>query len=191
MARDEREEVQIETRAAWRAWLEANHTQTESIWLISFKKSAGDRYLPYDHVVEEALCFGWIDGQTRSVDDERSAQLLSPRRAGSMWSASNKRRLVELEAAGLMRPAGRAVVERAKADGSWTLLDDVEALVVPDDLRAALDATAGANEGWAALPDGAKKQHLWWIKSAKRAPTRAKRIAATAAAMGRGERAVE
>ncbi len=190
MARDAREEVQVETRAAWRAWLEAHHTQTESIWLISFKKSAGDRYLPYDHIVEEALCFGWVDGQARGIDDQRSALLLSPRRTGSMWSALNKRRLVELEAAGLMRPAGRAVVERAKADGSWTLLDDVEALVVPDDLRAALDDTAGAGEGWEALPSGAKKQHLWWIKSAKRAPTRAKRIAATAAAMGRGERAV-
>ena len=108
--------------------------------------------LTYDDAVSEALAFGWIDTKGGSVDDERTRLLLTPRRRGSGWSRPNKQRIERLEADGLMTPAGAAVIAAAKADGSWSLLDDVEDLVVPDDLAAAFDRHAGSREQWDALP---------------------------------------
>ncbi len=135
------------------------------------------------------MCFGWIDSTVRRLDADRFKQLLTPRKPGSVWSKPNKARIARLQQAGLMQPAGQAAIERAKANGSWQILDDVEALVMPDDLSSALDA-ASAAESFAALTPGTRKLALYWIASAKRPETRANRIAQTvsAALEGRGPR---
>lgn len=183
------EMVEVASRAEWRAWLAANHEQDEAIWLVTWKKHCGERYLDYDAVVEEALCFGWIDSSVRTLDADRRQQLLSPRRAGSIWSALNKARVEALIADGRMTAAGLAAIAAAKADGSWSIYDDCEARVVPDDLAAALDAAPGAAAAWAGFAASAQKGILWWIKSAKTAATRAKRVAETARLAALGLRA--
>ena len=186
---DAYERVEVTSREAWRAWLAANHAGSPGIWLVTYKKAEGDRYVSYDATVEEALCFGWIDSKSRGLDERRSMLLMTPRKRGSGWSRPNKERLERLFAAGQMEPAGIAMVEAAKADGSWTALDDIENLVEPDDLRAALDATPAAREHWDAFPRSTKRATLEWISLAKRPQTRAKRIEETATLAARGERA--
>ena len=183
------EHVEVTARAQWRAWLAEHHRQSDSIWLVTYKKHCGDRYLDYDSTVEEALCFGWIDSHVRRVDDDRKKLLFSPRRRGSIWSALNKRRVARLEADGLMTPPGRAVIAAAQADGSWTLYDDCEALIEPPDLQTALDGSIDARVAWNGFSPSSKKGILWWIKSAKRAPTRNRRIAETARLAALGLRA--
>jgi uncharacterized protein YdeI (YjbR/CyaY-like superfamily) len=173
------ERVQIESRAELRAWLEANHTRTEGIWLVKFKKHVADKYVTWDQVVEEALCYGWIDSRTRKLDDDRTMFLLSPRRAGSPWSRRNKEHVERLLAAGLMRPPGLAAIEQAKKDGSWAVYDEIEDRVIPEDLAAALAENETAAQHFAAFGDSAKKRILWWIKTAKRSETRQKRILET------------
>ncbi len=176
---DSYEEVQVESRDELRVWLEENHTRTEGVWLITYKKCVPEKYVEYDAIVEEAICFGWIDSQARGLDDERSMLLFTPRKKGSMWSAVNKRRIERLDAVGAIHEAGWAKIDAAKEDGSWTLLDDVEALIHPADLLEALDENPVAKANYEAFPDSAKKGILWWVKSAKRDTTRAKRIAET------------
>ena len=173
------EHVQIESRAELRAWLEAHHTQTEGIWLVKFKKHVPDKYVSWEAIVQEALCFGWIDSRTRKLDDDRTLFLLSPRRPGSPWSRKNKQHVEKMLAAGLMRPPGLALVEQAKQDGSWTIYDEIEDRVIPDDLAAALAENQEAARHFDAFGDSSKKGILWWIKTAKRPETRRKRIAET------------
>jgi uncharacterized protein YdeI (YjbR/CyaY-like superfamily) len=180
--------VQPKTRAAWRAWLQKHHARPEGVWLVSWKRTAGRPRLEYEDAVQEALCFGWIDGQARSLDAERSMIWMAPRRKGAGWAATNKARIERLVAAGLMTPAGLARIEAAKADGSWTLLDSAEALEVPDDLAAALRAIPPAAANFEAFPRSDRKVFLAWIASAKRPATRAARIAETAARAARNQR---
>jgi uncharacterized protein YdeI (YjbR/CyaY-like superfamily) len=111
-------QVEVESRAELRRWLEEHHATSTGIRLVTYKK-ADPRYLPYEHVVEEALCFGWIDSKARRVDELRTSLVLTPRKTRSNWSPPNRERVERLLAAGLMEPAGRAAVERAKADGTW------------------------------------------------------------------------
>ena len=113
------ERVELDDRADWRAWLEANHERPAGVWLVTWKKSAGRPRVDYDAAVEEALCFGWVDSKSRSVDDERTSLYFTPRKPKSSWSESNVARVEKLEATGLMRAAGRRVVEEAKAFGRW------------------------------------------------------------------------
>lgn len=174
------EQAQIESRAEWRAWLEKNHGQPEGIWLVTFKKHCGEKYVSYDDIVEEALCFGWVDSLPRKLDADRSMLWLAPRKAGSNWSKLNKDRVERMLAAGLMTPAGLAKIEVAKADGSWQALDAVEALEIPPDLADALAAYAAAGPNFEAFPRSAKRGILEWISNAKRPETRAKRVAETA-----------
>lgn len=185
---DAYEQVEVGSAAELRAWLEEHHACSPGIWLVTGKKAAGERYVAYEDLVREALCFGWIDGQARPLDALRSQLLLTPRRPRSGWSRPNKLRVAELEAAGLMAPAGRAVVEAAKASGTWTALDLVEDLVVPPDLAAALDAEPGAREHWETYPRSVKRAALEQVYGAKRPATREKRIAATVALTARQER---
>ena len=168
--------VQIESREEWWAWLDANHENAESIWLVTFKKASGKPYVSYDDVVEEAICFGWIDSLRHKLDDERSMLLLSPRKPGSAWSKVNKERVEHMNAAGKMHPAGLRKIEEAKVDGSWTFLNDVDALIVPDDLALALAEYEDAEKNFAAFPRSAKRGILEWIKQAKRPETRSKRV---------------
>lgn len=164
------------TRGDWRGWLAENLDRKDGLWIVYRKKSSSLGGPIYEDLVEEALCFGWIDSRLRRVDDDRMMQWFSPRREGGVWSAVNKRRIDRLTSRGLISAAGQAVIDRAKADGSWSQLDEVDALMVPSDLQTALDATPGAAASYQALSNSATKQYLWWIHSAKRATTRANRI---------------
>jgi uncharacterized protein YdeI (YjbR/CyaY-like superfamily) len=169
-------------RRQWREWLAAHHDRSPGVWLVSHKAGSGKPSLTYDEAVEEALCFGWIDSRRVSLDAERSRQYFSPRRPGSPWSAPNKRRLARLIEQGLMTPAGLAKIEAAKRDGSWTAYDAVEALHVPPDLAAALAADPAARDRFDAFGRSVKKALLWWVASAKRPETRARRVAEIVAA---------
>lgn len=178
-ALDRLEHVHPEDRGAWRAWLVANHAQAAGAWLVSWKAATGRPRMSYGDAVEEALCVGWVDSRAGTIDEERSRLLFTPRTRGSGWSRPNKERIERLTAEGLMLPAGIAVVEAAKADGSWFALDDVENLVEPPELAAALDAEPAARGHWDAFPRSAKRAILEWISTAKRPETRTKRITET------------
>ncbi|MDQ1245737.1 MAG: hypothetical protein QG597_104 [Actinomycetota bacterium] len=176
------EHVSITSRDELRAWLTVNADRDVGIWLVTYRSSTGKPAPSYDDIVEEALCFGWIDSTIRNLDDERNALLFTPRKPTSTWAASNKRRLERLIPAGLMTERGLRAIEVAKSNGSWQILDSVEALEVPTDLAAAL-AAANQTERWDATKPGVRKQHLWQVVSAKRPETRARRISAVVAAM--------
>ena len=176
---DAYEQVEVVTAAELREWLRTHWDRSPGIWLVTYKKAAGDRYLPYDDIVREALCYGWIDGKSRGLDDLRSQLLLTPRKPTSKWSRPNKERVAELEACGRMAAPGRAVVEAAKASGTWTALDDVENLVEPAELAAALDTVPGARANWDAFPRSTRRATLEWIAAAKRPATRERRVAET------------
>ncbi len=171
------ERFQPADRAAWRAWLEANHATATGVWAVTYRRSSGRPTVAYEDLIEEALCFGWIDSIGRRLDDERTMLRFTPRKKRSVWAATNKARVERLLAAGLMAPAGLRAVEAAKADGSWEALTDSDNLVVPDDLAAALEADATAARGFDALPPSSRKQLLFWVTSAKRPETRARRVA--------------
>lgn len=153
-------------------WLRDNHAQGQSAWLITYKKHT-PHYLSYDDLISELLCWGWIDSQTRKVDADRTSVLIAPRNHKSAWSAVNKAKIAEMRAAGRMQPAGEALVKIAETSGMWTFLDDVEALERPDDLTDALGDLITLWDDW---PRSVKRGTLEWIKTAKTAPTRAKRI---------------
>jgi uncharacterized protein YdeI (YjbR/CyaY-like superfamily) len=182
--------VFAEDRATWRSWLEANHATTTGAWLVGWRKGHGP-VLDYGEAVEEALCFGWVDSTGGRVDEARSKLYFAPRRPRSEWSASNKARVERLIAGGRMAPAGLAAIERAKANGMWNALDEVEQGVVPEDLAAAFAANPPAAERFAAFPWFARRALLLWISQAKRPETRAARIEATASRAARNERANE
>jgi uncharacterized protein YdeI (YjbR/CyaY-like superfamily) len=186
---DEAPFVHADDRATWRAWLEANHATARGAWLVTWRARARRPFLSYEEAIEEALCFGWVDSTGGTFDADRGKLYFAPRKPGSGWAATNKARVERLVRDGRMRPAGAAVIERARADGSWGLLDSVERLEVPDDLAAALDAQPPAAASFAAFPPSARKQALAWLVLAKRPETRAQRISAIAAAAQRGERA--
>jgi uncharacterized protein YdeI (YjbR/CyaY-like superfamily) len=182
--------VHAESRATWRAWLEANHATSSGAWLVGWRRGHGP-VLDYEAAVEEALCFGWIDSTGGRLDERRSKLYFSPRKPRSVWSASNKQRVERLIAAGLMRRAGLEAIERAKANGSWTALDEVEQGIVPPDLAAALEAHPPAAERFGAFPWSARRAILVWIATAKKHETRAARVLETAIRAARGERANE
>lgn len=181
--------MQPHDRAAWRAWLADHHEREAGVWLVTLRKASGLPRIGYDEAVEEALCFGWVDSKPRKLDALRTMLYFAPRKPRSGWSRPNKERVERLTAAGLMAPAGLARVEAAKLDGSWSSLDAVEALEVPDDLAAALAALSGAREKFDAFPPSARRGILEWIVSARTAPTRAARIQETARLAQLGERA--
>lgn len=185
-ALDDGERISAADAATWRAWLEQNHERTAGVWLLSVRgRSTG---VGYDDAVRQALCFGWIDGPVRTFDDATVGQWFSPRRRGSGWAATNKTRIAELEATGQMAPAGIRVLEAARADGSWTVLDGPEAGVEPPELTTALDAVPAARENWDAFPPSVKKFGLTHIAMAKRPETRASRIAKIVADAAEGRR---
>ena len=177
------------TRAAWRDWLAEHHARDEGVWLIRYKQAAGKPTVSYGEAVEEALCFGWIDSLPRKLDAERTMLYFAPRKAGSGWSRPNKRRVERMTAAGKMTSAGQAKIDAAKADGSWSALDDVENLVVPGDLAEAFAQHPGSEAHWEAFPRSAKRGILEWIAGAKRDETRARRVEETARLAQENERA--
>jgi uncharacterized protein YdeI (YjbR/CyaY-like superfamily) len=163
-------------RAAWTRWLEDHHATEPEVFLVFYRKAAGKPTIAYAEAVEEALCFGWIDGIKHKLDDERYTLRFTPRRPGSTWSAINKERIAALRAAGKLRPAGRAAIEAARSSGLW---DKPARTPVPDrmppELRAALRGTPGAQAAFERLPPGHRRQWLRWVHEAKQAETRVRR----------------
>ncbi|MCC6536099.1 MAG: YdeI/OmpD-associated family protein [Bryobacterales bacterium] len=181
--------LQPKSRAAWRKWLEKNHTRGEGVWLIRYKKGAGGKQrFEYADAIEEALCFGWIDGKAKTLDGERAMLWYTERQRGSVWSQPNKERVARLTAEGLMQPAGLEKVRRAREDGSWSALDEIDALVIPPDLAEAMaQAGPAAARHFAAFSKTVKRGLLAWIVSAKTSSTRARRVAESAGRALRNE----
>jgi uncharacterized protein YdeI (YjbR/CyaY-like superfamily) len=172
-------EFEPESRDAWRTWLMANHTRKESIWLIVAKKGSGLPTLSIDDIVEEALCFGWIDSLPNKLDDQRYKLLLSPRKPRSNWSGINKKRAAKMIKTGLMTPPGMEMIKLAKKTGTWSALNRVDKLVVPNDLEKAFSKSNKARVNFEAFPPSTKRAILEWIQSAKTQSTRGKRIQET------------
>lgn len=165
-----------ETRTQWRTWLMDNHTSVRGVWLCSWRSGTGRPRCPYPDVVEEAICFGWVDSTTTVFDEERGLQLITARRPKSPWTRLNRKRAADMEKRGLMTDAGRHAIAAAKSTGWWTISDQVEDLEEPAELAAALDRDPQARLNWDRFPPSARKQMLWWIVSAVRDATRADRI---------------
>jgi uncharacterized protein YdeI (YjbR/CyaY-like superfamily) len=169
--------VRPRDRAAWRAWLAKHHATTTDVTVEFAKKSAPKPTVTYADAVEEALCFGWIDGLKKRIDEHYYSHRFTPRKPGSIWSASNHERVARLVAAGLMHASGIAVIEAAKADGSWTAHVDAErANVMPAELVSALKPVA-LLRAFEALAPGRQRELRRWIEAAKRPETRVRRIA--------------
>jgi uncharacterized protein YdeI (YjbR/CyaY-like superfamily) len=176
-------------RADWRSWLIDHHESIRGAYLVSWRPVSGRSSVAYAEAVEEALCVGWIDATQRTLDEQRSIQWFARRNPRSGWSRSNKERVERLIAAGLMLPAGLAAVDEARRRGTWTMFDDVENLVVPDDLAAAFDANPPGRTHWEAFSPSSRRAILAWIQQARRPETRLKRITETATLAARNEKA--
>ncbi|MFD1824085.1 MULTISPECIES: YdeI/OmpD-associated family protein [Mumia] len=168
----------MDSAEEWRSWLSEHHDDPDpGVWIVWRRRETERPELSYEALVEEALAFGWIDGQAKGLDDDHSMLWMTRRRPGSVWSRLSKERVDRVVASGRMTPAGQAAIDRAKADGSWSHLDSVEAMEVPDDLAAALDADPEARRQFDAFTPGRRKEILRWLVDAKRAATREARIA--------------
>jgi uncharacterized protein YdeI (YjbR/CyaY-like superfamily) len=172
----------------WERWLEANHATVDAIWLEFAKKGASHQSVTRGEALDLALCYGWIDGQARSIDDERWQQRFTPRRRGSKWSRINCAKAEELIARGRMRAAGLREVEAAKADGRWeAAYDSPRTAKVPPDLAAAFDGNARAREMFDTLDSRNRYAILYRLQEVKRPETRARRIEQFVAMLARGE----
>lgn len=176
---DRYEQVEVTSRAQWRRWLGQHHDTSPGAWVVTYKKDTDGPYVAYADIAEEAIAYGWVDSQPRKLDEQRSQLLVTPRKPKSNWSRVNKERVQRLEQSNLLTGPGRAAVEVARQNGSWSALDDVENLVEPDDLTAALDADPAARRYWDEFPRSTRRGILEWILNAKKAHTRQKRIAET------------
>lgn len=180
-------QVAITSPGELHAWLRDHHAQTESVWLVTYKKSEGAKYVSTGEVLDELLSFGWIDGIRRKLDERRTMQLIAPRQV-QHWTASYKKRAARLIEEGRMQPPGHASIAAGKASGLWNFMDDVDALLIPDDLRAALVDRAGALKFFEAINDSSKRNALRHVKLAKTEKTRRKRIEQLAVLAERGEK---
>ncbi|MBA3235971.1 MAG: YdeI/OmpD-associated family protein [Chloroflexi bacterium] len=181
------ETVQIDPgdAAGFRSWLVGNHAVAGGVWVVLWKRSTGHPSITLSDAVDQALCFGWVDSKGESIDDQRWRLYLSRRKPGSGWSKVNKDKVARLAAGGQMARPGAEVIERARTDGSWALLDGPESGLVPDDLAVALDRSdlRGAYDG---LPPSAQKAILTSLALAKGEATRARRIDRALAELGTG-----
>lgn len=176
-----------QTPAAWRKWLDKNHEKEQAVWVVFHAKKSGRKTISWSEAVDEALCYGWIDSKKIKVDEDTAHQFFSKRKAKSTWSRINKEKVERLINAGLMKPAGHASIETAKQNGSWTILDDIEALIIPEDLETALEQHKGAKEYFMGLSKSIKKMSLYWVKMARQEATRQKRIHEVAERAGQGK----
>lgn len=178
------------TRQRWRAWLERNGSKKREIWLLLGKKHVEGPRLSYEDAIEEALCFGWVDGITKTFDADHRAIRFTPRNPKSMWSEPNKRRVRQLIREGRMTEAGLALVRAGKKSGAWAAArkrEDVSTL--PPDLVEALErGPEEARAYFGTLPPSYRKMLLYWIADAKRPETRARRIADVVERSARRER---
>jgi len=174
--KEETESFYPSNRTQWRAWLQENHDRKQSVWLIFDKMKTGIRALSWSEAVDEALCYGWIDSKSQSIDKEKYRQFFCQRKPNSVWSKINKEKILKLIEEGKMTKAGLASIELAKQNGSWTLLDEVEELTIPEDLEAAFNTQPDAKDFFLGLSKSVKKMMLHWITFAKQPATRQKRI---------------
>lgn len=161
---------------AWRKWLEKNHLSRQFVWVVFYNRKSVKKSINWTDAVDEALCFGWIDSKKIKIDEETSHQFFSKRKAKSTWSKINKGKVIKLIDEGRMTRAGLDVIDIAKQNGSWTILDEVEELTTPKDLEEALTKKRGAREFFMSLSKSVKKAMLQWIVLAKRPETRQNRI---------------
>ncbi|WP_342115611.1 YdeI/OmpD-associated family protein [Pseudoduganella sp. OTU4001] len=182
------EEILFADGQAWWKWLQKQHAESPGIWMKIAKKGAPEASVQYPEALDAALCFGWIDGQKKSIDEHFWLQKFTPRAKRSIWSKINREKVQALAEKGLMQPAGQAEVERAKQDGRWeAAYDSWSAAEVPDDLQAALDASPKARALFEKLSSRNRYAILFRTHQAKRADTRAKRIADFVSRLERGE----
>ena len=173
---------------AFEAWLKKNHATSEGLWLKIAKRGSNEPSVTYPEAVEIALCWGWIDGQKKSLDDQHYLQRFTPRRARSVWSRINVNKVQALIEAGRMQAPGQAQIEAAKADGRWArAYDSARTSTVPEDLQAALEAEPAAKTFFASINASNRYAILWRIQTAARAETRARRIAQLVGMLARGE----
>lgn len=164
------------SREEWRNWLKENHSSSQSVWLVQYKQKSARPSISWSDSVEEALCFGWIDSTRNTIDEEQFVQFFCKRKPTSNWSKINKAKVERLIATGMMGEAGFKSIEIAKKNGSWSILDEVEELVIPEDLAEAFQSQSGAEDYFIGLSKSVKKMMLQWIVLAKRPETRQKRI---------------
>jgi len=169
------DQVIITSQEELRNWLLSNHHQKESIWLITFKKTVLDKYVSVQEVLDELLCFGWIDGIRRKLDEEKTMQLISPRKV-EHWTKTYKDRYKKLESKGLVENAGKESVLKSKASGLWEFMDDVDALIKPSDFVNELNKYENATNNFNAFGASSQRFILRWIKLAKTPETRIKRL---------------
>ena len=165
------------SRTDWRKWLEKNHASKQSIWVVYYKLSTKVASLSWSEAVDEALCFGWIDSTKKTIDDERYMQYFTRRKPSSTWSKINKDKIAKLIQGNLMTKAGFDSIETAKKNGKWVLMDDVEKLIMPEDLRIALNKNKSSMDFYQSQSKSIKRSMLYWVVIAKRTETRQKRIA--------------
>jgi len=186
---DGKRRLVVESAGDLRCWLGLAHTRPDGVWLVRARPGTSRvPDIPYDAVLDELLAFGWIDSTIRVLDEDRSVLWISPRRPGSVWSRRNKDRVARLLEQGRMAPPGLAAVERARRDGSWTVLDGPENLEVPDDLAAALAVDPAAQATFAAFPPSVRKNYLGYVATAKTEATRARRVAEVVARSAQNRR---
>jgi uncharacterized protein YdeI (YjbR/CyaY-like superfamily) len=164
------------SRQAWREWLQTNHAKKQAVWLIYYKKKSNLPTVIYSDAVDEALCFGWIDSKAKPIDEEKYMQFFTKRKPKSIWSKINKEKIERLTKEGLMTKAGFEIIEIAKQNGSWTILDESEALIIPEDLEKGFQKSAAAKDYFSGLSRSDKRNILQWLVLAKRQETREKRI---------------
>lgn len=164
------------SKKQWRTWLEKNHHRKDAVWLIGYKKETGIPTLAWSDAVDEALCFGWIDSIRKSLGDGKFIQRFSKRKAKSTWSKINKQKIKRLSKEGLMTEAGFNVIETAKQNGYWSILDDVEELIIPPDLEKAFKKKRGSKKYFTSLSRSKRRLLLSGLVMTKAAETRAKRI---------------
>ena len=181
------EQVVVENQAALREWLLEHHQQEASVWLVTYKKSEKEKYVSREDVLDELLCFGWIDGIRRKRDEKTSMQLIAPRKA-QHWAKSYKERAAKLMEEGKMHAAGQASIDRGKASGLWHFMDDVDALILPEDLKSGLKALPPAATFFDSINPSSKRFVLQWIKLAKTEKTRKSRILKIAQLAAKGEK---
>lgn len=186
MDADSFERVEVTSEDALWAWLEARHSLSRSVWLVTWKAARRDKYLSREQVLDALVAYGWTDGRRMKLDDDRTMQLISPRKQHA-WAQSYKSRAARLESEGRMKAPGRARIAEAKASGLWNATVDVDACEEPDDLHAALDASGGA-AWWASAAPSYRRNILRWIAGAKRDETRRRRIDDVAVRAARGDK---
>jgi uncharacterized protein YdeI (YjbR/CyaY-like superfamily) len=176
MQKSEFEKFCPTSKEDWRKWLEINHYSKQSVWLIYYKKKSNMPSITWSEAVDQALCFGWIDSTARPIDDEKYMQYFCQRKPASVWSKINKEKISRLIEQGLMTQSGFKSIEIAKENGSWTILDEVEELILPADLENAFKAKPGSKAFYLSLSKSVRKAILQWVVLAKRTETRQQRI---------------